>query len=266
MASQEGTRLSWDQCAGMVERAGRMSGTHVVKFVTFDGDQTLWDFVTAMRLSLDPALSEIESLLGRRVPELNVDIMVQIRDAVAVEFGGKQTTLEEMRVEAFRRTLGQVGADPNHAPHVSRVYQKHRAENTLLYPDTAHILDVIGADYPLGVISNGNTVPDRVGLGSVFRVLEYAYPLGRPKPDPWMFEVACKRVGCQAAELLHVGDSLTSDVQGANAVGARSVWLNREGVPNETGIVPDFEVRALSEMPQLLAALRGSTPHVGRRE
>ena len=80
-----------------------------------------------------------------------------------------------------------------------------------------------------------------------------------------MFEVACKRVGCQPAELLHVGDSLSSDVQGANAVGARSVWLNREGVPNETAIVPDFEVRALTEVPPLLAALRGSTPHVGRR-
>ncbi len=234
-----------------------MSDTHVVRFVTFDGDQTLWDFVTAMRLSLERALSEIESLLGRRVPELNVDIMVQIRDAVAVEFEGTQTTLEEVRVEAFRRTLEYVGADPNHALYVSDVYQRHRVESTHLYPDAAPALDVIGADYPLGMISNGNTDPALVGLASVFGVVEYAYPSSRPKPDPSMFEVACERSGCPLAGLLHVGDSLKSDVQGANAVGARSVWLNREGVPNDTGIVPDYEVRALTELPAILTTLRG---------
>jgi len=45
---------------------------------------------------------------------------------------------------------------------------------------------------------------------------------------------------------------LASDVQGANAVGAVSVWLNREGVPNTTGIQPDLEVRSLLELVDLL--------------
>ena len=233
-----------------------MRNTERVRFVTFDGDQTLWDFSTAMRLSLERAQSEIEHLLGRRVPELSVDAMIQIRDEVSVELGEGRTTLEEIRVEAFRRTLECVAADPDQAIHVSDVYQRHRVESTHLYPDAVPTLDAIGADYPLGMISNGNTDPTLVGLASVFGVVEHAYPRSRPKPDPQMFEVACKRAGCPLAGLLHIGDSLESDVQGANAVGARSVWLNREGVPNHTGIVPDFEVRSLTELPRILARLR----------
>jgi FMN phosphatase YigB (HAD superfamily) len=53
---------------------------------------------------------------------------------------------------------------------------------------------------------------------------------------------------------MHVGDSLRSDVEGANAVGALSVWLNRNRGPKTQSIVADFEIDTLSELPGLLAS------------
>ena len=52
--------------------------------------------------------------------------------------------------------------------------------------------------------------------------------------------------------MLHVGDSLKNDVFGAKNVGAPSVWLNREGVPNDTETQPDYEVTSLAEIPAIV--------------
>jgi putative hydrolase of the HAD superfamily len=52
--------------------------------------------------------------------------------------------------------------------------------------------------------------------------------------------------------MLHVGDSLENDVAGARNAGAHSVWLNRENVPNDTEIRPDYEVVSLTEIPTIL--------------
>ena len=60
--------------------------------------------------------------------------------------------------------------------------------------------------------------------------------------------LACQQADCAPAELMHVGDSLASDVAGANAAGAASVWLNRESLPNRSEIPPDHEVQSLAEV------------------
>ena len=59
--------------------------------------------------------------------------------------------------------------------------------------------------------------------------------------------------------MLHVGDSLVNDVAGAQNVGISAVWLNREGVPNDTKIQPDYEIGTLTEMPTILELERRKT-------
>ena len=49
-----------------------------------------------------------------------------------------------------------------------------------------------------------------------------------------MFEVALKTTGFKASEVIHIGDSLNSDVYGASNVGIRAIFLNRFGK-----IIPD---------------------------
>jgi 2-haloacid dehalogenase/putative hydrolase of the HAD superfamily len=47
------------------------------------------------------------------------------------------------------------------------------------------------------------------------------------KPRPELFELALRSVGLNAEEVLHIGDSLSSDVKGASALGINTLWLNR---------------------------------------
>jgi len=49
----------------------------------------------------------------------------------------------------------------------------------------------------------------------------------KPRPEP--FEKALSLLGLSNEEVLHVGDSLDSDVRGAKALGIPVLWINRKG-------------------------------------
>lgn len=47
------------------------------------------------------------------------------------------------------------------------------------------------------------------------------------KPRKELFEFALKGAELSAEEVLHIGDSLTSDIKGASSIGINAVWINR---------------------------------------
>ncbi len=225
-----------------------------ISAVSFDGDMTLWDFLKVMRHSLKQALAELQ----RHIPtphtqNLTIDEMIAIRNQFAEEVKGKIWNLEEIRRGAFERTLEHVGCtNKDLAEHLNAVYLKHRFEDIELYPDVIPTLDVLSTHFKLGLLSNGNTYPERCGLQDRFDFVVFSQDVQTEKPDPRIFEITAKRAGCELAELLHVGDSLENDVMGAQNVGAHAVWLNRESVRNDTKIQPDYEIKTLAEIPAIL--------------
>ena len=231
-----------------------MGQSRRIKAISFDGDMTLWDFERVMRHSLSLALAE----LRRRVPaqsssDLTIDKMIEIRNSVAGELKGKIVNLEEIRFYAFKRTVEFVGcADDTLAGDLNTLYLKHRFEDIELYPDVIPTLDSLRPGFPTGLLSNGNGYPERCGLPDRFSFVVFSQDVGVEKPDAGMFLAACKLAGCAPCELMHVGDSLESDVAGANGVGAVSVWLNRDAKQNGSGIVPDHEIRSLTELAEIV--------------
>ncbi len=225
-----------------------------ISVVSFDGDMTLWDFLKVMRHSLQHTLTELQiQVLTPRALELTIDEMIAIRNQFAEEVKGKIWSLEEIRRRAFERTLEHVGhPDKELAAHLNAIYLKHRFEDIELYPDVIPTFDVLAQYFKLGLLSNGNTYPERCGLEDRFAFVVFSQDVQVEKPDPEIFEITAEQAGCELGQLLHVGDSLENDVAGAQNVGASAVWLNREGVPNDTEIQPDYEVTSLTEIPAIL--------------
>jgi putative hydrolase of the HAD superfamily len=112
-------------------------------------------------------------------------------------------------------------------------------------------LDVLSQQFSLGLLSNGNGYPERCGLPGRFSFVVFSQDVGLEKPHPGIFDAACKQAGCDPSDLMHVGDSLESDVAGANGAGVISVWLNRDGVVNNTTIQPDHEIESLAKLPDI---------------
>lgn len=237
------------------EGAVVISDTAHITTISFDGDGTLWDFEAVMRHALHHTLAELRDLSPAASESLSVETMIAIRNRVAQELRGKITNLEVVRHEAFKRTLEYIGiSDDRLAAHLNAIYLRHRFEDIRLFDDVLPTLDALRDRFMLGLLSNGNSYPERCGLGGRFRFVVFSQDHGVEKPDPRLFHVAMERAGCAHDQLLHVGDSLRNDVAGARRAGSRSAWLNRDGQSNDTGVRPDIEISSLTELLHVLDA------------
>lgn len=196
-----------------------------ISAISFDGDMTLWDFNKVMRHSLKLTLTELQRQVPtQRALALSIDEMIWIREQFAEEVKGKIWNLLEIRQGAFERTLEYVGY-PNKklAADLIAIYRKHRFEDIELYPDVIQTFDVLAPHFKLGLLSNGNTYPERCGLEDYFAFVIFSQDVQVEKPDHKIFEITAQQAGCDFSQLLHVGDSLENDVAGANNVGAYTV-------------------------------------------
>ena len=169
-----------------------------------------------------------EMIPSEATQELTVSTMVRIRDTVASELGGAATVgHEEIRFVAFLRTLEHVGAPSQAAAErLHQIYMDARLSSIAPYPDAPGALKAPKGRYRLGMLSDGNTDPERSGVRpDTFDFIVYAHEYGFAKPDRRIFEVALAKSGCQPEEVLHIGDSLEDDVLGANGCGMHSHGL-----------------------------------------
>jgi putative hydrolase of the HAD superfamily len=229
-----------------------------IRVVSFDGDGTLWDFDKVMRHSLGCTWRELERLDPEAAKAVDIERMIRIRNDVAAKLRGRTANLEAIRLEAFRQTLVDVGRpDETLACHLNEVYLQHRFEDVELFSDALPTLRALHRAYAIGLLSNGNTYPRCVGLEEFFDFVVFSQDYGFEKPDPRIFEIALQQAGCSNRELVHVGDSLDTDVGGARNSGIASVWLNRTRLETTSTVRPDFEIASLLELPQLLQEVEG---------
>lgn len=77
--------------------------------------------------------------------------------------------------------------------------------------------------------------------------------VGAAKPDPRIFEAALAAVSVPAAQVIHIGDSVSADVVGARAAGLRAIHLD----PFLNCDLLDHEhIRSLREVVGLIEASR----------
>ena len=81
-----------------------------------------------------------------------------------------------------------------------------------------------------------------------FKKLYVSEEVGFIKPLPAFFQGILSDLGAKKEDCLMIGDSLSSDVAGANAAGIDCVWLNCLGKKNDTAFQPTYEIRSLQEI------------------
>jgi putative hydrolase of the HAD superfamily len=101
-----------------------------------------------------------------------------------------------------------------------------------IFPDVWDTLEALrSTGVTLGIISNwGWHLPDlcaELGLSPYFDFIISSARVGAAKPHPAIFQAALRQARCDPVETLHVGDSLTADVLGAQAAGIAGILLDR---------------------------------------
>ena len=96
--------------------------------------------------------------------------------------------------------------------------------------------------------------------GAFVHILEYgsgktARVLGKPSVE--FFRLAIEQIACSPEEVVVVGDDVTTDIAGAQAVGALSVLVRTGKYSDEalerSSVKPDYVVDAIADVPPLLA-------------
>jgi len=109
-----------------------------------------------------------------------------------------------------------------------------RAESWRIFDDALATLDALAShQFKLGVISNlderlGPLLSD-FGLDKYFEATIISCDVGYCKPSPVIFEQAARKLGLAPGRILHVGDSVATDIEGAKAAGFQTAELRRAG-------------------------------------
>jgi len=117
------------------------------------------------------------------------------------------------------------------------------------------------SDLPVGVVTNGAPEMqakklETIGLDDAFDVVVHAGYETPAKPSSDPFEAALGALSARPDRSYYVGNSLHSDVAGANAAGMRSVWLTDADAGTARLPEPDHVVSGLEALPAVLTADR----------
>lgn len=142
------------------------------------------------------------------------------------------------------------------------VYQGFEgSQHWRLYPETVGVLRALKATgVELGIISNFDTrlfsVLRGLGIAEMFDTVTISSLARAVKPSSRIFQAALSKHMAEPEEALHIGDSLTEDVQGASNAGMPVIWVNRP-TPGD-GSPKDFQgpqIPSLEQLPKVLGAL-----------
>ena len=164
----------------------------------------------------------------------------------------KDSFWAEFTLRLFQRT-SVAGCDKEmakeFAPTIRDIFGPNHFE---LYPEVHEVLKSLKKrDLKLAVISNWQRglkyFCQELGIFDYFNELVVSAEVGYQKPDPGIFQEASKRLNLEPGQILHVGDSIVDDIQGASSVGFNVVLLDRT---NELELKSD-EVTKISTLHEL---------------
>lgn len=228
------------------------------KLITFDLDNTLWD--------VEPPLIKAEQaqrlwLLEHRpgaVERYSDEEMWEFKKSVWKRHPQLSHHLSDMRIQMLYEL--QLGAGYGEsdardgAEHAFGIFMQHR-QDVVFFDEALDVLRELANHYRIGALTNGNADIYKTKAGEFFEFSLLSEHVGVSKPAPDMFLAAMDATGAAAHEVIHVGDSPEHDVQGAQALGIRTVWMNSSGEDWAAGEPADREIDNLSQLPAAIASI-----------
>jgi len=225
-----------------------------IRTITIDLDDTLWEIHPVIHR----AEQRLYEWLGERYPRITAMFsradIVQHRAAVAIEFPQQNHDFTFLRRTALGRLAKAADYGDGLVDEAMEIFSALR-NDVVLFPEVRPALTVLRKQYRLVAVTNGNADLHRIGIDDLFHDLVSARTAGAAKPAPKIFHAALSAGGALARQTVHVGDHPEFDVQGAQAAGLHSVWVNRSGQPwPRTLPRPDAIVTHIGQLPGLLQA------------
>lgn len=215
----------------------------------FDADNTLFNFDAGNRR----AFSEVCRIC--HLPD--TDELFHAYEAVNAEmwsaFDRGECTKDFLVVERFRLYLEQAGlqADP---VQCNKIHLSTLATNTVLLPHALEVCRTLAQTHSLYIVTNAVAAVQKARLAAsdLRPYITDAFiseDAKASKPSVAYFDYVFSRIpGITRENCLLIGDSPSSDLQGANNYGIPCCWYNPRGLARPDGMRIDYEIRDLPEL------------------
>jgi len=196
--------------------------------ITFDLDDTLWECWPTIRRAEQTLFKWLQTHYPRITERYDPDGLYAHRMVYTKSHPELQHNLTQIRKNWLTLLAHELGYGNEAAAFSEKGFQVfwQKRNEVTFFEGIQTVLRDLKKDYILGAITNGNADVDYIGVGHLFDFSIKAEDAGVAKPDPAIFQIAIDKANVAAEKILHVGDDPISDIQGAQAIGMKTVWVN----------------------------------------
>ncbi len=223
--------------------------------VFWDLDQTLLDFERSMEYALQAVFAQY----GLKINEEMTARYSVINRSYWLRLESGELSKEQVTVGRFRTFFEELGITHVSPEELNVDYQRELGSVFFFMEGAKELVALLKErGYRQYVVTNGvnATQANKMRLSGLDRIMDGVFVselMGYPKPRKEFFD------GCFAAlsdvdrnKCILVGDSLTSDMRGAENAGITSCWFNPEKQEKDVDVRTDYEIRRLEELIPIL--------------
>lgn len=212
-------------------------------YLLFDADNTLFSFDEASVHALETLCRAIEVPFS---PELFARF-TRHNNAAWERFDRGELTKDETVLACFRTFLAGEGLALD-ATACSRTYLEVLSRSAYLMPHALEVVETLHRAHRVFLITNAveSVQRGRLARSPLAPLIEEAFiseAAGAAKPSVAYFDYVFAHIdGITRENCLVIGDSLTSDIRGANNYALPCCWYNPKHLPRPEGLRIDYEI------------------------
>lgn len=248
----------------------------MIKAITFD----LWDTVfiddsdepkrkAAGRLSKHEERRSLVFELAQKHKDVSRELVDSIYNTADAAFSKVWHSQFVTWIVGERMEIIFKGLEINlSSEELDNIIQLHEEMELEFKPDfingVGDAIEELSKTYQLGIISDTIFSPGRVlreilkgeGLLKYFDHFVFSDEIGNSKPEPIVFQSACKKFGIEPSELVHIGDREHNDILGPKNVGANAILCTAAIDRDSKNTKADAVFSDYRELPAMIQSLK----------
>ncbi len=224
------------------------------KYLLFDNDETLMDFEHAQELAFKETYDEFsfdlpyDSSMLLTYSDFNNKWWQNFEKGLCIK--------EDLVVNRFKDFLESMGLSAD-GKKMNERYEFNLSKHNHLIDGALTLLRDLKPFYKIYIITNGVsfTQNGRIKTSPIFDLIDGFFvseDVGYNKPNPMYFDYVLDKISAKRSECLIIGDSLTSDIKGANNSFIDCVWFNKKHIKSPKEYYINHEITSLNEIYDIL--------------
>ena len=222
-----------------------------IKVILWDIDGTLLNFEEAEKSAIRACFAKFS--LGECTDEMLADYS-KINRGYWQRLERGELTKPQVLEGRFTEFFGKYGLDTGCAAAFNAQYQISLGDTFCFHENGLETVQSLQGKVKQYAVTNGTRIAQerklRVsGLADLLDGVFISEEVGIEKPGIVFFQRVFGQIGTYApGEVMIVGDSLTSDIQGGNNAGILCCWFNPQGKPAPDSLRIDYTISDLSQI------------------